>query len=90
MSLVNYGSASSDEDTDESNTTSLLRKLPKPQDTSTNEMPENELEDIVRAENKTYSKNAPTMPKTVKRKRDGPVKIFLPTLEQVCSKFFLT
>jgi hypothetical protein len=70
----------------------LLANLPKPQEsssTNTNvnstEFPENELEDIVRGDNKEYTKNLPQLPKPTKRKRDGPVKIFIPTIEQVCS-----
>jgi hypothetical protein len=62
----------------------LLSNLPKPQDISssntninTTEFPESELEDIVRGDNKEYAKNI------VKRKRDGPVKILIPTIEQV-------
>lgn len=69
---------------------SLLAKLPKPQEnssaktnTTTMEFPESELEDIVRGENKEYAKQIPQLPKPIKRKRDGPVKIFLPTIEQV-------
>jgi hypothetical protein len=73
-----------------SSSSTLLSNLPKPQDgSSTNinvnstEFPENELEDIVRGDNKTYAKNIPELPKPTKRKRDGPVKIFIPTVEQV-------
>jgi hypothetical protein len=69
---------------------SLLANLPKPQDISssdtnmnTTEFPESELEDIVRGDNKEYAKNIPQLPKPIKRKRDGPVKIFIPTVEQV-------
>ena len=69
---------------------SLLANLPKPQEkssaktnTTTMEFPESELEDIVRGENKEYAKQIPQLPKPIKRKRDGPVKIFLPTIEQV-------
>jgi hypothetical protein len=69
---------------------SLLANLPKPQENSsmktnltTMEFPENELEDIVRGENKEYAKQIPQLPKPIKRKRDGPVKIFLPTIAQV-------
>lgn len=82
-----------DEYSTETNTQSsstLLANLPKPQDVSssnknltTNEFPENELEDIVRGDNKEYAKNIPQLPKPIKRKRDGPVKIFIPTIEQV-------
>ncbi len=68
----------------------LLANLPKPQDSSStntninsSEFPENELEDIVRGDNKEYAKNVPQLPKPVKRKRDGPVKILIPTVEQV-------
>ena len=68
----------------------LLANLPKPQDVSSSnlninstEFPENELEDIVRGNNKEYAKNVPQLPKPIKRKRDGPVKIFIPTIEQV-------
>jgi len=68
----------------------LLSNLPKPQDISssntninTTEFPESELEDIVRGDNKEYAKNIPQLPKVVKRKRDGPVKILIPTIEQV-------
>lgn len=68
---------------------SLLSDLPKfksfsgDQNRTTDlEIPEDELEDIVRAENKVYAKDLPEKPKQIKRKRDGPVKIFLPTIEQ--------
>lgn len=82
------------EDDDEpiDHSSNLLSNLPKPQqDESTNdsvttmEFPEGELEDIVRVENKAYAKDLPQAPKPMKRKRDGPVKIFLPTVEQVRS-----
>jgi hypothetical protein len=70
----------------------LLANLPKPQDSSSldatnnsNEFPENELEDIVRGDRKEYAKHIPELPKPIKRKRDGPVKIFIPTIEQVRS-----
>jgi hypothetical protein len=73
-----------------SSSSTLLANLPKPQDnssTNTNinstEFPENELEDIVRGNDKEYTKNMPQLPKPIKRKRDGPVKIFIPTIEQV-------
>jgi hypothetical protein len=69
---------------------SLLANLPKPQDISssnttinTTEFPESELEDIVRGDNKEYAKDIPQLPKPMKRKRDGPVKILIPTIEQV-------
>jgi hypothetical protein len=69
---------------------SLLANLPKPQGISssnttmnTTEFPENELEDIVRGDNKEYAKDIPQLPKPMKRKRDGPVKILIPTIEQV-------
>ena len=74
---------------------SLLANLPKPQDASSSlnielnptELPEDELEDIVRGDNKEYAKNIPQAPKSIKRKRDGPVKIFIPTIEQVSFLF---
>lgn len=73
-----------------STSSTLLANLPKPfehavilNQNTTEEFPEDELEDIVRSENKTYAKNLPEVSKTIKRKRDGPVKIFLPTVEQV-------
>ena len=69
----------------------LLANLPRPHDSSSastdinsGEFVEHELEDIVRGDNKEYAKNIPQLPKPIKRKRDGPVKIFLPTVEQVC------
>jgi hypothetical protein len=69
---------------------SLLANLPKPHETlsthrnpTTMELPEGELEDMVRIENKEYAKSLPQLPKSSKRKRDGPVKIFLPSIEQV-------
>ena len=85
------------EDVDEipvvkSNPTSstLLANLPKPQENTAIQRDQNraaflesDLEDIVRGENKQYAQHLPTQPKTVKRKRDGPVKIFLPTIDQV-------
>lgn len=77
-------------ETNTQSSSTLLANLPKPHDTSssntqltTNEFPENELEDIVRGDNKEYAKNIPQLPKPIKRKRDGPVKIFIPTIEQV-------
>ena len=73
-----------------SSSSTLLANLPKPQDSSTNntnmnstEIPENDLEEIVRGENKEYARNIPQLPKPVKRKRDGPVKIFIPTVAEV-------
>ncbi|CAF0821854.1 unnamed protein product [Adineta steineri] len=67
----------------------LLSNLRKPQNISTSsttndstELPETELEDIVRGDNKEYAKNVPELPKPIKRKRDGPVKIFIPTIQQ--------
>ncbi|CAF0923155.1 unnamed protein product [Rotaria sp. Silwood1] len=67
----------------------LLANLPKPHDSSSlntnldsTEFIENELEDIVRGDNKEYAKNIPQLPKSIKRKRDGPVKIFIPSIEQ--------
>ena len=72
----------------------LLANLPRPHDSSSastdinsGEFVEHELEDIVRGDNKEYAKNIPQLPKPIKRKRDGPVKIFLPTVEQVCFSF---
>ena len=72
----------------------LLADLPKPKNTSTNnrattseELPETELEDIVRGDNKDYARHIPQLPKAPKRKRDGPVKIFIPTIEQVSVVF---
>ena len=69
---------------------SLLANLPKPQDNTPIQRDQNrvaflesDLEDIVRGENKQYAQHLPTQPKPVKRKRDGPVKIFLPTIDQV-------
>ena len=69
---------------------SLLANLPKPQDNTAIQrdqnrvaFPESDLEDIVRGENKQYAQHLPAQPKPVKRKRDGPVKIFLPTIDQV-------
>jgi hypothetical protein len=84
-----------------SSSSSLLANLPKPQDVSrantninSTEFPESELEDIVRGENKEYTKNNPQLAHQVKRKRDGPVKIFIPTIEEVKHKpiffYFLT
>ncbi|CAF2961160.1 unnamed protein product [Rotaria sp. Silwood2] len=80
-----------DEYTTETNTqpsSTLLANLPKPQDSSSlntninsTEFLENELEDIVRGDSKDYAKNIPQLPKPIKRKRDGPVKIFIPTVE---------
>lgn len=68
----------------------LLANLPKPQHSSSSnmninstELIEGELEDIVRGNNKEYAKNVPLLPKSTKRKRDGPVKIFIPTIEHV-------
>ena len=73
-----------------SSSSTLLSHLPKPQggssrstDINSEQFAENELEDIVRGDNKEYAKNIPQLPKTVKRKRDGPVKIFIPTIDQV-------
>ncbi|CAF0784709.1 unnamed protein product [Adineta ricciae] len=70
----------------------LLANLPKPQAVSSSnattnpeEFTETELEDIVRGDNKVYAKNIPELPKppsAPKRKRDGPVKIFIPTVDQ--------
>lgn len=71
MPLVNYEGDSSDED-DERQVSS---------NPFASEFPEEELEDLVRGENKSYAKDIPQAPKSVKRKRDGPVKIFLPTIE---------
>jgi len=77
-------------ETNTQSSSTLLSNLPKPQDISssntninTTEFPESELEDIVRGDNKEYAKNIPQLPKVVKRKRDGPVKILIPTIEQV-------
>ena len=83
----------------------LLANLPKPQAVSSSsattnpeDFTETELEDIVRGDNKVYAKNIPELPKpppAPKRKRDGPVKIFIPTVDQVnlfhflCSLFYL-
>lgn len=74
----------------------LLSNLPKPLNnstttitTTTTDIVEDELEDIVRGENKEYAKNIPQMPKPIKRKRDGPVKIFLPTIEHVKNFAFI-
>ena len=68
----------------------LLANLPKPQDISSlnteinsSEFVESELEDIVRGDKKEYTKNTPQLPQSIKRKRDGPVKIFIPAIEQV-------
>ena len=92
MPLVNYENDSSDGEEDVEQSASLLANLPKPHESSTTtktnpfttmDFPEDELEDIVRVENKAYAKDLPQAPKPIKRKRDGPVKIFLPTVEQV-------
>ncbi len=81
-------------ETNTQSSSTLLANLPKPQDVSSSntninstEFPEHELEDIVRGDNKEYAKNIPQLPKPIKRKRDGPVKIFIPTIEQVSSLF---
>lgn len=75
---------------DSSSSSTLLAHLPKPQagssistDTNSAQFVESELEDIVRGDNKEYAKNIPQLPKPVKRKRDGPVKIFIPTIDHV-------
>lgn len=82
-------------ETDVPSSSTLLANLPRPHDSSStstdinsSEFVENELEDIVRGDNKAYAKNIPQLPKPVKRKRDGPVKIFIPTVEQVRFFFF--
>ncbi|UJR36238.1 hypothetical protein I4U23_028970 [Adineta vaga] len=90
-------STNDDDDDDEYSTeptpkssSNLLANLPKPQDvsssnitTNSEDLPETELEDIVRGDNKSYAKNIPELPKQPpKRKRDGPIKIFIPTIEQ--------
>lgn len=69
---------------------SLLANLPRPQENSSSNIDmnstdiiESELEDIVRGDNKEYAKNIPQLPKPNKRKRDGPVKIFIPTVQDV-------
>ena len=101
MSLVSYGNDSSDEEQEEEQPTvtlkssSLLSNLPKPQEnsskpnavTTSTEFLEDVLEDIVRTENKAYAKDLPQVPKPSKRKRDGPVKIFLPTAVENVRRF---
>jgi hypothetical protein len=81
-------------ETNTQSSSTLLANLPKPHDISSSntninstEFPESELEDIVRGDNKEYAKNIPQLPKPMKRKRDGPVKIFIPTIEQVRCRF---
>ncbi|CAF3469127.1 unnamed protein product [Rotaria socialis] len=75
-------------ETNTKSSSNLLANLPKPQDSSSSnvninstELIEGELEDIVRGNNKEYAKNIPSLPKPTKRRRDGPVKIFIPTIE---------
>ncbi|CAF0840790.1 unnamed protein product [Rotaria sordida] len=76
-------------ETNTQSSSTLLANLPKPQDSSSlntninpTEFIEYELEDIVRGDSKEYAKNIPQLPKPIKRKRDGPVKIFIPTIEE--------